>query len=57
MTGDNPNHKGTLGEVAVCKELLKLGFNVFIEFGNHSKIDLIVLAKDFCTCKIQVKAT
>jgi hypothetical protein len=26
---DNPNKKGTLGEIAVCKELLKLGFEVF----------------------------
>ena len=53
----NPNHKGTLGEIAVCKELLKLGFSVFVELGNTSKVDLIVLDSEFTSFKIQIKAT
>jgi hypothetical protein len=39
MTIDNPSKKGTLGEIAVCKELLRLGYSVFFELGNHSKVD------------------
>ena len=53
----NPNQKGTLGEIAVCKELIQLGYSVFVEFGNHSKVDLIALDKEFKTYKIQIKAT
>ena len=57
MTIENPNKKGTLGEIAVCKELFQLGYNVFVESGNHSKVDLIVLDENFKTYKIQVKTT
>ena len=57
MRDNNPNQKGTLGEIAVCKELAKLGYSVFVEFGSHSKIDLIVLDEEFCAYKIQIKAT
>jgi hypothetical protein len=53
----NPNQKGTLGEIAVCKELINLGFEVFVEFGNHSKVDLIVLDENYFCYKIQIKAT
>ena len=56
MISDNPNIKGTLGEIAVCKDLLRLGYSVFLEFGNHSKVDLIVLDENFNTIKIQIKA-
>ncbi|MDQ6788272.1 MAG: group I intron-associated PD-(D/E)XK endonuclease [Acidobacteriota bacterium] len=56
MISDNPNIKGTLGEAAVCKDLLRLEFNVFLEFGNHSKVDLIVLDKNFNAIKVQIKA-
>lgn len=52
----NPNKKGTLGEIAVCKELMQLGYSVFVEFGNSSKVDLIVLDENYKTYKIQVKA-
>ena len=55
MTIDNPNQKGTLGEIAVCKELLRLVYSVFVEFGNHSKVDLIVLDENYKTYKFQVK--
>lgn len=57
MTLDNPNKKGTLGEIAVCKELLQLGYSVFVEVGSHSKVDLIVLNENYKTYKIQVKTT
>lgn len=57
MTDNNPNQKGTLGEIAVCKEIVKLGYSVFVEFGSHSKVDLIVLDEEFCAYKIQIKAT
>lgn len=56
MTINNPNKKGTLGEIAVCKELLKLNFDVFVGLGNHSKVDLIALDEDFRAYKIQVKS-
>mgnify|MGYP001412607861 CR=1 FL=1 len=57
MPINNPNKKGTLGEIAICKELFQLGYNVFVEFGNSSKVDLIVLDKNYKTYKIQVKTT
>lgn len=57
MKINNPNHNGTLGEIAVSLDLTKRGYDVFFPFGNHSKVDLIVLTSDFETYKIQVKAT
>jgi hypothetical protein len=57
MTLYNPNQIGTLGEVAVCKELIRLGFHVFIGFGNHSKVDLVILNKEYQAFKIQIKTT
>ena len=57
MNSNNPNKKGTLGEIAVCKELILLGYEVFVEFGNNSKIDLIILDDDYNTCKIQIKSS
>jgi len=45
-----------LGEIAVSKELLRLGYDVFVGMGNHSKIDLIVLDECYRTSKIQIKA-
>jgi hypothetical protein len=57
MNSGNPNKKGTLGEIAVCKELIQLGYEVFVEFGNHSKIDLIVLDENYNPCKVQIKTT
>jgi len=56
MIYDNPNIKGTSGEAAVCKDLLRHGYNVFLEFGNHSKVDLIVLDENFNAIKVQIKA-
>lgn len=57
MNISNPNKKGTLGEIAVCKELISLGYDVFVAFGNHSKIDLIILDENYQAFKIQVKST
>ena len=53
----NPYKTGTLGEIAVCKELLRLGYMVFVELGTHSKVDLIVLDNNYQTLKVQVKTT
>jgi PD-(D/E)XK endonuclease len=36
---------------------LKLGFEVFVEFGNHSKVDLVVIDENYSCYKIQIKAT
>lgn len=55
MTIDNPNKKGTLGEIAVCKELLQFGYDVFVEIGSHSKVDLIALDENYKPYKIQIK--
>lgn len=41
-----------MGEIAVCKELLILGFEVCVEFGNHLKVDLIALDENYKTYKI-----
>src|SRR5580765_907096 len=53
----DPNKKGVLGEMAVSKELIRLGYEIFVAVGNHSKIDLIVLDENYRTCKIQIKTT
>lgn len=55
MSISNPNKKGALGEIAVCKELVKLGYDVFIEYGSHSKVDTIILDEYFKPFKIQIK--
>lgn len=57
MKISNPYKKGTLGEIAVCKELISRGYDVFVAFGNHSKIDLIILDENYRAFKIQVKST
>lgn len=46
--------KGNLGFSATLKEIHKLGYNVFVEIGDNSKIDMVV---EFNTklIKIQVK--
>jgi hypothetical protein len=47
-------NKGTLGELAVAKDLSCKGYGVFKEFGDLSKIDLIA-EKDGKLIRIQVK--
>jgi len=56
MLLNNPNKKGTLGEIAVCKDLLQQRYDLFFGFGNHSKVDLIVLDENYNAYKIQIKA-
>jgi hypothetical protein len=56
MFFNNPNKKGTLGEIAVCKNLIQQGYDLFFEFGNHSKVDLVVLDGNYNVYKIQIKA-
>jgi hypothetical protein len=46
---------GTFGEMTIARDLLSQGFQVFTEFGDLSKVDLIVLS-DNSPVKIQVKA-
>ena len=46
--------KGNLGFSSTLKELHKLGYNVFTEIGDNSKIDMIVEVKSKLI-KIQVK--
>lgn len=47
---------GTIGELAVAKDLINRGYFVFSEIGDLSKIDLIAI-KGNETLKIQVKTT
>jgi hypothetical protein len=47
--------KGSLGEIAVAKDLLAKGYQVFTELGDNSRVDLIALGDDYCPVKIQVK--
>lgn len=46
---------GKMGEALVIAQLLALGTSVFTEFGDNSKVDLIVLDKDHQTHRVQVK--
>lgn len=46
--------KGALGELAVAKDLIRLGYSVFSELGDNSKVDLIALVP--APIRIQVKA-
>ncbi len=56
MFFNNPNKKGSLGEIAVCKNLIQQGYDLFFEFGNHSKVDLVALDENYNVYKIQIKA-
>ena len=47
--------KGNIGQTAVAKELTKLGYSVFVELGDISKIDLIA-EKNGKILRIQCKA-
>ena len=46
--------KGNLGFSSTLKELHKLGYNVFTEVGDNSKVDMIVEVKNHLV-KIQIK--
>ena len=52
----DPNKKGTLGEISVIKDLCTKGYEVFQAVGDSSRVDLIVLIGD-SPAKIQVKST
>lgn len=47
--------KGNIGESAVILDLIRQGYDVFTEFGDNSKVDLIALDDDGIPFKIQVK--
>jgi len=53
--GLHAKNKGSIGEMAVAKDLMLQGYSVFYELGDNSRIDLIV-EKDHKIIKIQVKA-
>lgn len=46
---------GTTGELAVAKDLISRGFEVFTGLGDYSCIDLIAVMDGSCT-KVQVKS-
>lgn len=48
--------KGALGEIAVAKDLLAKGYQVFVELSDNSRVDLIVMKDDYHPLKVQVKA-
>ena len=52
----DPNQKGTLGEISVIKNLCAQGYDVFQSVNNSSRVDLIVLYNS-TPIKIQVKST
>jgi hypothetical protein len=52
-----PVQKGDLGEIAVCKELMKQGLILFKPISNGSRIDLIAMAPEGILKKIQIKST
>jgi hypothetical protein len=39
--------KGALGEIAVAKDLLAKGYQVFAELGDNSRVDLIAMGKAY----------
>ena len=46
---------GALGEARVIEHLIGRGYQVFTEFGDNSKIDLVAVDKDYNLTKVQVK--
>lgn len=46
---------GKMGEALVIAQLLSNGYSVFTEFGDNSKVDLIVLNSSHQTHRVQVK--
>lgn len=47
--------KGSLGELKTMADLMSKGYSVFTEYGDNSRVDLIVIV-DGRTLKIQCKA-
>ena len=48
--------KGNLGQLKIAANLIELGFEVFSELGDNSKIDLIAVdVSDYRPYKIQIK--
>lgn len=55
---NDPNQKGSVGELAVAKHLVRLGYHVYNSLTKHSKTDLVVLTSDYKRCiKVQIKTT
>lgn len=51
----HPKMKGNLGEAKVAAELIGRGYPVFMEFGDLSRVDMIVEAKPGWMVRVQVK--
>src|SRR5688572_1819633 len=51
----HPKKKGTLGETRIAVEFARLGYPVFRELGDLSRIDQIVELPDGRLVKVQVK--
>lgn len=55
---ENSVHKkdlGKMGEALIAQQALKRGFSVFVEFGDNSKIDLIIEDSAKKLHRVQVK--
>ena len=48
--------RGTVGELAVAKDLILQGYSVFTELGDNSRVDLIAIVNNH-PVKIQVKTS
>ena len=53
----NNKQIGSLGELKVATKFMELGYQVFVELGDNSDIDLITVSSDGEIKKIQVKTT
>ena len=53
----NNKQIGSLGELKVATKFMELGYQVFVELGDNSDIDLIIVSSDGEIKKIQVKTT
>lgn len=52
-----PGQKGSLGEIAVVKELVQQGYAVYLPFGNNTRVDMIAESPCGALIRVQVKAT
>lgn len=49
--------KGTITETKVILCLLELGYNIFIPYGDGSKVDIVIQDTEGSLFKVQVKTT
>lgn len=51
----NVNQKGVIGLIEVIRDLSKKGYECFTPLHDYSRIDLVVLGKDYRPIRLQVK--